>query len=82
MDADPNGLGLVLLQRKPEGWKAVEYASRSLTEAEKRYSQIDCEALAIRWACERYYLYLFGSLFTIETYHQQALVLNPSRSQS
>ena len=49
VDAGPNGLGLILLQRKPEGWKAVECASRSLTEVEKRYPQIDREALAIRW---------------------------------
>ena len=48
VDAGPNGLGLILLQRKPEGWKAVECASRSLTEVEKRYPQIDREALAIR----------------------------------
>ena len=65
VDAGPNGLGLVLLQRKPEGWKAVESANRSLTEVEKRYSRIDCEALAILWACERCYLYLIWSSFTI-----------------
>ena len=75
VDAGPNGLGLVLLQRKPEGWKAVECASRSLTEVEKRYSQIDCEALAILWACERCYLYLIWSSFTIETDHQPLIPL-------
>ena len=78
----PNGLGLVLLQRKPEGWKAVECASRSLTEVEKRYPQIDREALAIRWACERRYLYLTGSSFVIETDHQPLLPLfNNSHSR-
>ena len=75
VDAGPNGLGLVLLQRKTEGWKAVECASRSLTKVEKRYSQIDCEALAIRWACERCYLYLIGSSFTIEIDHQPLIPL-------
>ena len=64
-----------LLQRKPEGWKAVYYASRGLTEVEKRYPQIDCEALAIRWACERCYLYLIGSSFITETDHQPLLPL-------
>ena len=63
------------MQKKPEGWKAVECASRSLTEVEKRYSQIDREALAIRWACERCYLYLIGSSFVIETDHQPLLPL-------
>lgn len=33
MDAGPSGLGLVL--KVPEGWKAVECASGSLTEVEK-----------------------------------------------
>ena len=75
MDAGPNGLGLILLQRKPEGWKVVECASRSLTEVEKRYPQIDREALAIRLACERCYLYLIGSSFVIETDHQPLLPL-------
>ena len=82
MDAGPNGLGLILMQEKPEGWKAAECASRSLTEVEKRYSQIDREALAIRWACERCYLYLTGSSFGIETDHQPLLTLfNNSHSR-
>ena len=69
VDAGPNGLGLVLLQRKPEGWKAVECASRRLTEVAKWYPLIDREALAIRWARERCYLYLTGSSFVFETDH-------------
>jgi len=34
-------------------------------EVEKRYPQIDCEALAIHWACERCYKYQIGSSFVI-----------------
>ena len=77
VDAGSNGLGLVLMQKKPQGWKAVECAnlSLSLTEVEKRYPQIDREALAIRWACERCYKYLIGSSFVIETDHQPLLPL-------
>ena len=63
------------MQKKPQGRKAVECASRSLTEVEKRYPQIDREALAIRWACERCYKYLIGSSFIIETDHQPLLPL-------
>ena len=33
-------------------------------------TKIDCEAHAIRWACERCYLYLIGSSFATETDHQ------------
>ena len=63
------------MQKKPQGWKAIECASISLTETEERYSQIDREALAIRWACERCYMYLIGSSFIIETDHQPLLSL-------
>ena len=48
VDAGPNGLDLILLQKKENAWKPVESASRSLTETEKRYSQLEKEALAIR----------------------------------
>ena len=75
VDAGPNGLGLILMQKKPQGWKAVECASRSLTEVEKRYSQTDREALAIRWASKRCYMYLIGSSFIVETDHQPLLPL-------
>ena len=51
VDAGPNGLGLIFLQKKEgDQWQPVECASRSLTETEKRYSQLEKEALAIRWA--------------------------------
>jgi len=82
VDAGPNGLCLVLMQKKPQGWKAVECASRSPTEVEKRYPQIDREVLGIRWACERCYKYLIGSSFVVETHHQPLIPLfnNPHSS--
>ena len=73
VDAGPHGLGLILLQKQPAGWKAVFNASRSLTNIEERYSQLDREALAIRWACERCYTYLIGSSFTVITDHEPLL---------
>ena len=48
VDAGPSGLGLVLLQRKPEGWKAVECASGSLTEVEKKGIHNLCHPLGLR----------------------------------
>ena len=74
-EAGPNGLSLILVQKKPQGWKAIECASISLTETEERYSQIDRDALAIRWACERCYMYLIASSFIIESDHQPLLSL-------
>ena len=74
VDAGPNGLGLVVMNKKSQRWKAIECASRSLTEVEKRYLQIDREVLAIRWACERWYMYLIGSSCIIQT-DQKSLIL-------
>ena len=81
VDAGPNGLGLILFQKKKAGWQPVACASRSLTDVEKRYSQMEREALAIRWACERCYVYLIASpRFTIITDHQPLLPMfnNPN----
>jgi hypothetical protein len=47
--------------------KPVAYISKSLTEVERRYSQIEREALAIVWAVERFHDYLYGISFTIVT---------------
>ncbi|UYV72861.1 hypothetical protein LAZ67_10001016, partial [Cordylochernes scorpioides] len=45
-DASPIGLGAVLIQTQQNGIKRpIAYASRSLTDTEKRYSQIEKETL-------------------------------------
>ena len=54
------------------------YASRKLSNVEKRYSQFEREALAVRWACEKFYLYLYGIRFEIRTdYKLLVTVLSP-----
>ena len=58
-DASAYGVGAVLLQKTKLGWKPVAYASRSLSETEQRYAQIEKEALAITWACEKFSMYIF-----------------------
>jgi len=50
-----------------QGGKVVSYASKSLTDTEKRYSQTERENLAIVWAIEHWHIYLFGHKFTVVT---------------
>lgn len=56
VDASRDALGAVLLQ----GGRPVEFASRTLTDAQRRYAQVEKELLAIVFACERFHQYIFG----------------------
>ena len=78
-DASSYGLGAVLLQRAGLSWNPVAYASRSLTETERRYAQIEKEALALTWACEKFSAYLLGRHFAIETDHKPLVPLLSSK---
>ena len=47
------------------------YASRSLSDTELRYSQIEKEVLTLVWSCEGFNLYLYGlPEFDLVTDHQ------------
>ena len=54
-DASSYGLGAVLSQKQPNGSvKPIAYASRSLSETQRRYTQIEKEALALTWGAEKF----------------------------
>ncbi|KAJ8346897.1 hypothetical protein SKAU_G00282980 [Synaphobranchus kaupii] len=75
-DASSYGIGAVLTQKQPDSeWRPVVFISRGLTGAEKHYTQIEKEALAATWACERLSSYLLGMKFTLETDHKPLLTL-------
>lgn len=66
VDASSEGLGAVLLQ---DG-QPVAYGSRSLTDCEKRYAQIEKELLAIVYGCEKFNQYVYGKTVQVETDHK------------
>ncbi|XP_054267309.1 uncharacterized protein K02A2.6-like [Macrosteles quadrilineatus] len=80
-DASSYGLGGLLLQKHHDGkFRPVSYISRSLTEAEKSYSNIEREALAITWACDKLRDYIIGREIVIETDHKPLVKILSSKN--
>ena len=71
VDASPYGLSGILIQCDENlDPKVISYASRSLSNVERRYSQTGRGALAIVWGCEHFHLYLYGAPFVIHSDHK------------
>jgi len=60
-DASSSSLGACLMQ----GGQPVQYASRALTETEKRYSQIEKEMLSVLFGLARLHTYTYGRKVTV-----------------
>lgn len=69
VDASLQGLGAVLIQNN----KPIAYASRSLSDCETRYAQIEKELLAVVFAVEHFHYYVYGRSVTVETDHKPLL---------
>lgn len=66
VDASKSGLGAVLLQDH----KPCAYASRAMTDTQQRYAQIEKELLAICFGVNKFYQYVYGRKFVVETDHK------------
>ena len=75
-DASPVGISAILLQQTPgkKDLQVINYSSRSLTETESRYSQIERECLSMVYACERNRIYVLGRKFTL--FNDQKALIN------
>ena len=81
-DASPVGISAILRQSdldKENSKQIIMCISKSLTDTEKRYSQIEKEGVAVVWATERLNIYLLDNNFELEDDYKalQLIFKNP-----
>lgn len=69
-DASDTAIGAILSQGEIGEDRPCCYSSRSLNDAERNYSTIEKEQLAMVWATNNYRPYVLGRKFTIVTDHK------------
>uniref|UniRef100_A0A147BIU1 RNA-directed DNA polymerase n=1 Tax=Ixodes ricinus TaxID=34613 RepID=A0A147BIU1_IXORI len=80
-DASSYGIGAVLRQKQSDDtYRPVAYASRTLSNTERRYAQIEKEGLAVVWSCEKFRDLITGLEVIIETDHKPLVPIFSTKS--
>lgn len=70
-DASPIGVGAVIAHVLPNNViKPIAFDSRTLSKAERNYSQLDRETFAIIFAIKSFHQYVYGREFLLESDHK------------
>ena len=75
MDASDTAMGAVLSQIQEGKERVIAYWSRQLDKAQRHYSTIEREALAVVSAIKEFYPYLYGFKFELVTDHNPLISL-------
>lgn len=79
-DASNYGIGSCILHKFPDGnMRPIQFASRTLSPAEKNYSQIEKEALAIIFGLGKFHKFIYGRKFILQTDHKPLLSIYGSK---
>ncbi|GFN88916.1 Zinc finger protein [Plakobranchus ocellatus] len=81
-DASDRGLGAALMQENEGTLFPVAYARKKLTDRGRKYSVTEREAVAIMWGVKKFSLYLYGTVFTLQTDHGTLQFLNATKFDS
>ena len=73
--------GLVLSHTLDDGEHPVAFTSRTLIKAERNYSQIKKEALALVYRVKKFHKYLYGRCFTLITDHKPLLSILSAKAE-